>query len=97
MMFLGNLFSSFLTQKLFYTILKLQELKANPQRNAKGTVIEACLDKAKGPLATLVVQNGTLNKADIIVCGEAFGKVGFLITYLSHMILYRKYFGKATL
>jgi len=77
--------------------LKLQELKANPQRNAKGTVIEASLDKAKGPLATLVVQNGTLNKADIIVCGGAFGKVGFLITYLSHMILYRKYFGKATL
>lgn len=56
-------------------VAELQELKANPHRNAKGTVIEACLDKAKGPLATLVVQNGTLNKADIIVCGEAFGKI----------------------
>lgn len=72
-------------------ILKLQELKANPHRNAKGTVIEACLDKAKGPLATLVVQNGTLNKADIIVCGEAFGKVGSLIFYILHMILCPKY------
>ncbi|XP_062185769.1 translation initiation factor IF-2, chloroplastic-like [Phragmites australis] len=56
-------------------VAELQELKANPHRNAKGTVIEACLDKAKGPLATLVVQNGTLNKADIIMCGEAFGKI----------------------
>jgi len=56
-------------------VAELQELRANPQRNAKGTVIEASLDKAKGPLATLVVQNGTLNKADIIVCGEAFGKI----------------------
>uniref|UniRef100_J3MA03 Translation initiation factor IF-2, chloroplastic n=1 Tax=Oryza brachyantha TaxID=4533 RepID=J3MA03_ORYBR len=56
-------------------VAELQELKANPHRNAKGTVIEACLDKAKGPLATLVVQNGTLNKGDIVVCGEAFGKI----------------------
>ncbi|XP_047066519.1 translation initiation factor IF-2, chloroplastic isoform X2 [Lolium rigidum] len=56
-------------------VAELQELKANPHRNAKGTVIEACLDKAKGPLATLVVQNGTLNKGDILVCGEAFGKI----------------------
>lgn len=56
-------------------VAELQELKANPDRNAKGTVIEACLDKAKGPLATLVVQNGTLNKGDILVCGEAFGKI----------------------
>lgn len=56
-------------------VAELQELKANPHRNAKGTVIEAWVDKAKGPLATLVVQNGTLNKGDIIVCGEAFGKI----------------------
>ncbi|KAM3190522.1 hypothetical protein ACQJBY_068539 [Aegilops geniculata] len=56
-------------------VAELLELKANPHRNAKGTVIEACLDKAKGPLATLVVQNGTLNKGDILVCGEAFGKI----------------------
>ena len=54
----------------------MQELKANPHRNAKGTVIEAGLDKSTGPVATFIVQNGTLKKGDIIVCGEAFGKVG---------------------
>lgn len=53
-------------------------MKANPYRNAKGTVIEAGLDKSKGPTATLIVQNGTLRKGDVVVCGEAFGKVGFL-------------------
>ncbi|CAL9145371.1 unnamed protein product [Musa hybrid cultivar] len=56
-------------------VAELQELKANPQRNAKGTVIEAGLDKAKGAVATLIVQNGTLKKSDVVVCGEAFGKV----------------------
>lgn len=55
--------------------LKLQELKANPNRNAKGTAIEAGLDKSKGPVATFIVQNGTLKRGDIVVCGEAFGKV----------------------
>jgi translation initiation factor IF-2 len=53
----------------------LQELKANPDRSAKGTVIEAGLHKAKGPLATFIVQNGTLKMGDIVVCGGAFGKV----------------------
>ncbi|KAI7753235.1 hypothetical protein M8C21_015628, partial [Ambrosia artemisiifolia] len=56
-------------------VAELQELKANPDRNAKGTVIEAGLDKAKGPVATFIVQNGTLKKGDVVVCGEAFGKV----------------------
>ncbi|KAL1815805.1 translation initiation factor IF-2, chloroplastic [Daucus carota subsp. sativus] len=55
-------------------VAELQELKANPHRNAKGTVIEAGLDKSTGPVATFIVQNGTLKKGDIIVCGEAFGK-----------------------
>ncbi|XP_061371494.1 translation initiation factor IF-2, chloroplastic isoform X2 [Gastrolobium bilobum] len=54
---------------------ELQELKANPDRSAKGTVIEAGLDKSKGPFATFIVQNGTLRRGDIVVCGEAFGKV----------------------
>lgn len=53
----------------------MQELKANPDRNAKGTVIEAGLDKSKGPVATFIVQNGTLKRGDVVVCGEAFGKV----------------------
>ncbi|KAL1820830.1 hypothetical protein ACET3Z_015699 [Daucus carota] len=56
-------------------VAELQELKANPHRNAKGTVVEAGLDKCKGPVATFIVQNGTLKKGDIIVSGEAFGKV----------------------
>lgn len=59
----------------FKSCFKLQELKANPHRNAKGTVIEARLDKAKGPVATLIVQNGTLKRGNLVVCGEAFGKV----------------------
>uniref|UniRef100_A0A5B7ACD6 Translation initiation factor IF-2, chloroplastic n=1 Tax=Davidia involucrata TaxID=16924 RepID=A0A5B7ACD6_DAVIN len=56
-------------------VAELQELKANPHRSAKGTVIEAGLHKSKGPVATFIVQNGTLKRGDILVCGEAFGKV----------------------
>ncbi|KAK9026029.1 hypothetical protein V6N11_038877 [Hibiscus sabdariffa] len=55
-------------------VAELQELKANPHRNAKGTVIEAGLHKSKGPVASFIVQNGTLERGDIVVCGEAFGK-----------------------
>ena len=51
------------------------ELKANPNRRAKGTVIEARLDKTKGPIATLLVQNGTLKQGDIIIAGTAVGRV----------------------
>ncbi|KAL5159820.1 Translation initiation factor IF-2, chloroplastic [Glycine soja] len=56
-------------------VAELQELKANPDRSAKGTVVEAGLDKSKGPFASFIVQNGTLRRGDIVVCGEAFGKV----------------------
>ncbi|KAA8524933.1 hypothetical protein F0562_011429 [Nyssa sinensis] len=56
-------------------VAELQELKANPHRSAKGTVIEAGLHKSKGPVATFIVQHGTLKRGDIVVCGEAFGKV----------------------
>jgi translation initiation factor IF-2 len=51
------------------------ELKANPDRLAKGTIIEAKLDKGRGPLATVLVQNGTLRRGDTIVAGTAYGKV----------------------
>ena len=54
---------------------EMQELKANPNRRAKGTVIEARLDKTRGPIATLLVQNGTLNQGDIIIAGTAVGRV----------------------
>ena len=51
------------------------ELKANPNRLAKGTIIEAELDKGRGPIATLLVQNGTLHQGDIIIAGTAVGRV----------------------
>ena len=54
---------------------EMAELKANPNRRAKGTVIEARLDKNRGPIATLLVQNGTLNQGDIIIAGTAVGRV----------------------
>ena len=54
---------------------EVQELKANPNRRAKGVVIEARLDKNRGPIATLLVQNGTLKQGDIIIAGTAVGRV----------------------
>ena len=54
---------------------EMQELKANPNRRGKGTVIEARLDKTRGPIATLLVQNGTLRQGDIIIAGTAVGRV----------------------
>jgi translation initiation factor IF-2 len=54
---------------------ELQELKANPDRNAMGTVIEASLDKGKGYVATLLVQNGTLKIGDMVLAGPYYGKV----------------------
>lgn len=56
-------------------IADMKELKANPDRAAKGTVIEARLDKGRGPIATILVQNGTLHVGDIVVAGTAVGKV----------------------
>ena len=54
---------------------EVQELKANPNRLAKGVVIEARLDKSRGPVATLLVQNGTLKQGDILIAGTAVGRV----------------------
>ncbi len=56
-------------------VADMKELKANPDRSAKGTVIEARLDKGRGPIATVLVQNGTLNVGDIIVAGTTVGRV----------------------
>ena len=56
-------------------VAEVQELKANPDRLAKGTVIEARLDKGRGPIATLLVQNGTLRQGDVIIAGTAVGRV----------------------
>ncbi len=54
---------------------EMQELKANPNRSAHGVVIEAKLDKGRGPVATLLVQNGTLKQGDVIIAGTAVGRV----------------------
>ena len=56
-------------------VAEMLELKANPDRKAKGVVIEARLDKGRGPVASLLVQNGTLNTGDIIVAGTSVGRV----------------------
>ena len=56
-------------------VSEVKELKANPDRLAKGAVIEARLDKGKGPVATLLVQNGTLNSGDVIIAGTSVGRV----------------------
>ena len=56
-------------------IAEMKELKANPDRAAKGTVIEARLDKGRGPIATVLVQNGTLHKGDTIIAGTCVGRV----------------------
>jgi translation initiation factor IF-2 len=54
---------------------EMQELKGNPNRNAKGTVVEAKLDKGRGPVATLLVQNGTLEVGDSILVGTTYGRI----------------------
>ena len=60
---------------------EMAELKANPNRAAKGTVIEARLDKGRGPVATLLVQNGTLKQGDIIIAGTAVGRVRTMMDF----------------
>lgn len=56
-------------------VAEVKELKANPNRMAKGTVIEAKLDKGRGPVATVLVQNGTLRQSDVIIAGTTVGRV----------------------
>jgi translation initiation factor IF-2 len=61
--------------EMILLVADLQELKANPKRSAVGTIVEAQLDKGRGPVATAIVQTGTLKVGDIIVVGETFGRV----------------------
>ena len=58
---------------------EVMDLRANPERSAEGTVIEAKLDKGRGPVASILVQRGTLKKGDIIVAAQAWGKVRALV------------------
>ncbi len=62
-------------------VAEMSELKANPDRSAKGVVIEAKLDKGRGPIATLLVQNGTLKAGDVIIAGTAVGRVRAMTDY----------------
>ncbi|HEY3333802.1 MAG TPA: translation initiation factor IF-2 [Candidatus Limnocylindrales bacterium] len=61
--------------EIILLVADLQELKANPKRAAVGTIIEAQLDKGRGPVATTIVQTGTLKVGDVVVVGNTFGKV----------------------
>ncbi|WP_371414853.1 translation initiation factor IF-2 [Caloramator sp. E03] len=65
--------------EMILLVAEMQELKANPNRSAKGTIIEAKLDKARGPVATVLVQKGTLKIGDCIVAGTAYGKVRAMV------------------
>ena len=65
---------------------EMRELKANPNREASGTVIEARLDKGRGPVSTLLVQNGTLKQGDVIIAGTAVGRVRAMTDYRGRTI-----------
>ncbi len=65
--------------EMILLVTEVEDLQANPDRMAKGTVIEAHLDKAKGPVATLLVQNGTLRAGDVLAAGHVLGKVRAMV------------------
>jgi len=65
--------------EMLLLVSEIEELSANPERLARGTVIEANLDKARGPVATLLVQNGTLRVGDVLVVGSVFAKVRAMV------------------
>lgn len=65
--------------EMLLLVTEVEDLQANPDRPAKGTVIEANLDKAKGPVATLLVQNGTLRVGDVLVAGSVLGRVRAMV------------------
>ena len=67
-------------------VAEVQELKANPNKQAVGTVIEAELDKSRGPAASLLVQNGTLNVGDSIVVGNTYGRIRAMVNDLGQRI-----------
>jgi translation initiation factor IF-2 len=65
--------------EMILLVAEMKDLKANPDRPAKGTVIEARLDKGRGPIATVLVQNGTLHPGDIIIAGTTVGRVRAMV------------------
>ena len=65
--------------EMILLVTEVEDLQANPDRMARGTVIEAHLDKAKGPVATLLIQNGTLRTGDVLAAGPILGKVRAMV------------------
>ena len=61
--------------EMIILVAEMKELKANPNKHARGAIVEAQLDKGRGPVATVLVQNGTLQVGDPIVAGAAYGKI----------------------
>lgn len=72
--------------EMILLVSEVEELKANPDRRAYGTVIEAQLDKGRGPVATLLVQNGTLKVGDPIVAGNTFGRVRAMVNDIGRRV-----------
>ncbi len=72
--------------EMILLVADLQGLKANPQRTAMGTILEAKLDKGRGPVATVLVQNGTLSVGDSFIAGAVTGKVRAMIDYRSRTV-----------
>ncbi|MCA0983286.1 translation initiation factor IF-2 [Halobacillus yeomjeoni] len=72
--------------EMIVLVSEMEELKANPNRPAYGTVIEAELDKGRGPVATLLVQNGTLNVSDSLVVGNTFGRVRAMVNDIGRRV-----------
>ncbi|GKX31743.1 translation initiation factor IF-2 [Vallitalea longa] len=65
--------------EMILLVSEMEELKANPNKKASGTIIEAQLDKGRGPVATVLIQNGTLKVGDAIIAGTAYGKIRAMI------------------
>jgi translation initiation factor IF-2 len=72
--------------EMILLVSEMQNLKCNPNRPAVGTVLEAQLDRGRGPVATVLVQNGTLRIGDFFICGQVFGKVRAMFDHLGNGI-----------
>jgi translation initiation factor IF-2 len=72
--------------EMILLVADLADLKANPKRMAQGTVLEAKLDRGRGPVATVLVQDGTLNEGDLFIAGTVDGKVRALFDHLGHKV-----------
>ncbi len=72
--------------EMIVLVSEVQELRANPNRLAKGTIVEAKLDKGRGPVATVLVSNGTLRVSDMIVAGTAYGRVRAMVDDIGNTV-----------